>query len=188
MNDSPRPRAIVKCLEIAGIAAIVAAFALLIGVMVTSGTSPVVRVADAEPSTSPTPTAPAGTDDRGFVDSAARCDGSSFGLAIGRTQGSLVAICSAESGEYEYRGVRVSDGATLVLPAQLTGAGSYLARNDSVTYTVSPKELVATSGDTVVKREVMIEYWEPRFAAEAGPSSEETLTTVTTPATPDAPQ
>jgi hypothetical protein len=52
------------------------------------------------------PRAPFDSDDRGFIDSSARCQGSQPAFAIGRTQGSLVVICGEPTGRYEYLGVR----------------------------------------------------------------------------------
>ena len=59
------------------------------------------------------PRAPFASDDKGFIDSSARCQGSQPALAIGRTRGSLVVICGEPAGRYEYLGVRLSDAAML---------------------------------------------------------------------------
>jgi hypothetical protein len=48
------------------------------------------------------------TDDRGFVNSNARCEGSKRAAAIGRTERSFVVICAGENGRYEYLGVRMT--------------------------------------------------------------------------------
>jgi hypothetical protein len=48
------------------------------------------------------PAAPLAVDDRGFVNSDARCDGTQTAVAIGRTPGSLVAICGDPDGRYGY--------------------------------------------------------------------------------------
>ena len=55
--------------------------------------------------------APFPADDRGFIDSSARCQGTQSAFAIGRTNGSLVVICGEQTGRYEYLGVRLSDAA-----------------------------------------------------------------------------
>jgi hypothetical protein len=134
--------------------------------------------ADALPWSAPSPTTPATvagaltTDDRGFVDSTGRCDASQFALAVGRTRRSLVVICADQNGRYEYRGVRTSDGAVLKVAAETTAGRGFLARTLGVTYAVSPAELLVASGETVISREPMIEYREPRpFPAEAGPGT-----------------
>jgi hypothetical protein len=100
------------------------------------------------------------SDDRGFIDSSARCHGSRPAYAIGRTPGSLVVICGEETGRYEYLGVRLSDAAVMRTAAQTDSTRSFLARKSGVLYAVSPTELKVTSGDTVIKQEPMIEYRE----------------------------
>lgn len=67
-------------------------------------------------------------------------------------------VCAGENGQYEYLGVRLSDDAVLRTAAETTPTHGFLARNASVTYTVSPTELRVTAGDTVIKQEAMIEY------------------------------
>jgi hypothetical protein len=106
-----------------------------------------------------------GTDDRGFIDTAARCEQPTFAVAFGRTQRSLVAIC-VQDGAYEYRGVRLRDEAFLTADAVAIGDGRFSAENGGVTYTFSAKELVVTVGDRVVRSEPMVAYVEPRLAAE----------------------
>lgn len=105
------------------------------------------------------------TDDRGFIDTAARCSSPTFAVAFGRTQRSLVAIC-VQDGEYTYRGVRLSDDAVFTGAAAATGVGGFSAENDEVTYTFSPKELEIASGARVLRTEPMVAYVEPRLAAE----------------------
>jgi hypothetical protein len=97
-------------------------------------------------------------DDRGFVNSFARCDGPQTLVALGRTEGSAVAICSAKSGQYVYKGVRLSRGTTLRLDGVRLTPNGFEARNDDVVYAVSAKELVITSGNTVLAREPMLAY------------------------------
>ena len=111
--------------------------------------------------------APPATDDRGFVDSTARCDPPSKAVAYGYTANSRVAICKDDqSGQYQYRGVRVSDGARLILDAKSTSRG-YVAENDGITYTVTSSALVVSSGSQQVRSEPMIDF----HGAAAGPSS-----------------
>ncbi len=100
------------------------------------------------------------SDDKGFIDSSARCQGSSPARAIGRTPGSLVVICGEQSGQYEYLGVRLSDAAILRTKAEFDSARSFLARSAGVVYQVSPQELKVTNGNAVIKQEPMIEYRE----------------------------
>ena len=100
------------------------------------------------------------SDDRGFIDSSARCHGRQPAYAIGRTPGSLVVICGEQAGQYEYLGVRLSDAAVLRTKAQTDSTRSFLARRAGVLYAVSPTELKVTAGTTVIKQEPMIEYRE----------------------------
>ncbi len=100
------------------------------------------------------------SDDRGFIDSSARCDGPRRAFAIGRTQGSLVVICAEQTGRYEYLGVRLSDAAVLRTRAETDSARGFLAQRAGVVYAVSPTELKVTTGTTLIKQEPMIEYRE----------------------------
>jgi hypothetical protein len=97
------------------------------------------------------------SDERGFVGTAAHCQGSAVAVAYGRTEESLVTVCSGAGGQLQFRGVRLSDDAALMLAAQPIANG-YSATNDGVTYTVTPAELTVTSGDATVIRQAMLEY------------------------------
>jgi hypothetical protein len=106
----------------------------------------------------PTASAAPATDDGGFVDSTARCAPPNKAVAFGYTASSRVAICKDDaSGQYQYRGVRVSDGARLILGATSTDRG-YVAENDGITYTVTASALVITSGGQQVRDEPMIDF------------------------------
>ena len=106
----------------------------------------------------PAPTPLTAIDDRGFVNSFARCDGPQTLVALGRTQESAIAICAATDGQYVYKGVRLSSGTTLSLGGVTLTPNGFAARNDSVVYTVAPNELLITSGNTVLAREPMLGY------------------------------
>jgi hypothetical protein len=113
----------------------------------------------AEPLTPPVAApAPFAVDDRGFVDSDARCDGSQTAVAIGRTVGSLVVICGDRDGRYGYLGVRLSDDAVLKTAARTTPTHGFVAQNAAATYSISPTELRVTAGGAVLKQEPMIDY------------------------------
>jgi hypothetical protein len=139
----------------------------------------------------PTAAAAPATDDSGFVDSTARCAPPSKAVAYGYTASSRVAICKDDaSGQYQYRGVRVSDGARLILDATSTERG-YVAENDGITYTVTASALVITSGSQQVRSEPMIDFHgsastasSPSTAAPAQPSAAPETTTPTTPLPP----
>jgi hypothetical protein len=108
------------------------------------------------------PPTPFPADDKGFLDSSARCQGAQPAFAIGRTKGSLVVICGERAGRYEYLGVRLSDAAVLRADAETRSAPGYFAHKSGVVYAVSPAELKVTTGRTVIKQEPMIEYREIR--------------------------
>ena len=106
------------------------------------------------------------TDDRGFIDKAARCAAPKSAVALGRTEQSLVAICVDGSGHYEYRGMRVKDDYALKVPGAEMVAGKYVARNANFTYIFSPKELMILQGwGWVIRKEPMVAFVEPRLPA-----------------------
>jgi hypothetical protein len=114
-----------------------------------------------EPTPAPETSSPFATDALGFVDSKARCDEAQNAAVFARTQRSLVVICANPGGGYEYRGVRVSDGAALQANAKQTDAG-FEASTDGAVYTVSPTELVVTSAGKVIYRDTWIDYLQAR--------------------------
>jgi len=110
-----------------------------------------------------------------------------------------MAICKTAGGQYEYRGVRVSDGATLTVAASQSGDG-YVADNDGITYTVTSKSLVVSAGNNVIRKEPMVDFHTPAPAAPptttpgapttptSGTTTSTTSTTgTTTPTTPTTP-
>jgi len=120
-------------------------------------------VAVAAPAT--TDAAAPATDEHGYVDSAARCPSAETAVALGHTRRSRVVICATANGEYEYRGVRVTDNAVLTAPADSTAEG-FVAHADGATYTVSPTDLVVVSGDRIIYRDTWIDYESSRFSAD----------------------
>ncbi len=135
--------------------------------------------------------APPATDDRGFIDSTARCAPPSKAIAFGYTASSRVAICRDDaSGQYQYRGVRVSDGARLILAARSTDRG-YVAENDGITYTVTSTALVVTAGSQQIRSEPMVDFQgsAPSTAPSAsstpaGPTQPSAAPETVTPTTP----
>ncbi|CAN5228130.1 hypothetical protein BH09ACT8_BH09ACT8_24720 [soil metagenome] len=126
---------------------------------------------------------PYATDIRGFVDSTARCDDGQTAVAVGHTQRSLVVVCSSADGGYQYRGVRVSDGAALKATASPTSDG-FEAETDGALYSVSPTELAVTSGGKVIYRDTWIEYrQQPILTTAASTTGTTATTTATTPTT-----
>jgi hypothetical protein len=135
----------------------------------------------------PSAAADPATDALGFVDSTARCAAPDTAVVFGSTATSRVAICKTQSGKYEYRGVRISDGAKLVVSATPSDDGGYVAENDGVTYTVTSSSLVVSEGNQVIHQEPMVYFHGPKTpAAPAGTSAPAAPPTSTTP-TPTTP-
>jgi hypothetical protein len=111
------------------------------------------------------PTVP--TDSQGYVNSPARCGPGQSAVVVGRTALSLVAICADGRGAYEYRGIRLSDRALLVLPAKSLSNGCFGAHTDAVDYTVSENKLLLTAGPRVLRDETMVEFKDYRIPSEA---------------------
>ena len=136
--------------------------------------------AGAEPSTTTSSSAHP-SDGRGYLDSSARCDTDQVLMAYGRTARSLVAICVGSDGDLEYRGVRLTDEASVTLPAGRGSDGSIVATNDGVTYSVSPAAFLVSEGDTVLYRDPWVEFRVPRFddgaTSSAAPSTTPPSTT-----------
>lgn len=112
------------------------------------------------------PSAPAdpSTDALGFVDSSARCAAPDTAVAFGSTATSRVAICESSGGKYEYHGVRISDGAKLVVPATESSDGGYVGESDGITYTVTSSSLVVSQGSQVIRSEPMVYFHEAKTA------------------------
>ncbi|MCV7227930.1 hypothetical protein [Mycolicibacterium komossense] len=120
----------------------------------------VIPLASAEP----------GTDSQGFVDSTARCASPDTAAAFGSTATSRVAICATSGGKYTYRGVRIRDGARLILPATQSSSG-FVAENDGITYTLTSSALTVSSGSTVIRQEPMLDYHGPQTSTTPSPAT-----------------
>ncbi|WP_163749184.1 hypothetical protein [Mycolicibacterium helvum] len=120
-------------------------------------------------------------DSQGYLDSTARC--ADTAVLFGSTDSSRVAICKT-SGGYEYRGVRVRDGAKLVVSASSAGGGSYTAINDGITYTVSSSALVVSSGGSAVRKESWVDFHGPQSSTSSSAAPTSSSATPTTSATP----
>jgi hypothetical protein len=119
-----------------------------------------------------------GTDGQGYVDSTARCNPPATAVLFGGTESSRVAICKTGGGQYEYRGVRLRDGAKLLLPATTSGNG-FVAANGEMSYLVTAKSLVISLGDKVIRDEAMVDVHQP-----GTPPAPETSTTPLPPPLP----
>lgn len=106
----------------------------------------------------PTALAAPSADSQGYVDSTARCAAPAKVVVFGSTATSRVAICRDSDGDYQYRGVRVRDGARLILPAEKSADGAFTAVNDGIEYMVTSSALVISSGRHVIRDEPMVDF------------------------------
>ena len=125
-------------------------------------------------------------DSQGYLDSTARCPGTA--VLFGSTDTSRVAICTSSGVGYEYRGVRVRDGAKLILTATQSGSGTFVAENDGITYTVSSSALTVSSGRNTIRTESWEDFHGPQAPKSPSGSTSTTTTSGTaTPSTSSAP-
>lgn len=101
-----------------------------------------------------------GTDGQGFVGSFARCDQGDSPALMARTTASLVVVCQAGPANFYYRGVRVSDGASIELADAVRSAGGFDVTNpaDGTRYQVRPNQLNIISPSGRVYSESMVHY------------------------------
>ncbi|TRW77017.1 hypothetical protein FK535_27160 [Mycolicibacterium sp. 018/SC-01/001] len=121
------------------------------------------------------------SDSQGYVDSTARCASPATAVVFGSTAGSRVAICKSADGDLQYRGVRVRDGAKLILSASQSADGAYTAESDGIEYMVTSDALVISAGEKVIRDEEMLDFHRAGSAATA------TRSTSTTPLPPPLP-
>lgn len=135
----------------------------------------------------PSAAAAPASDSQGYVDSTARCSSPYTAVVFGSTDSSRVAICKSPGGQFQYRGVRVRDGAKLILPASQSSDGGYVADNDGVTYTVTSSALVVSAGQTVLRKETMVDFHgstSPKApAGTTGPTTSSSSPTSSSPTT-----
>jgi len=131
------------------------------------------------------PTAVPPSDSQGYVDSTARCTKPDTAVIFGTTDTSRVAICKTAGGTYEYRGVRVSDGAKLIVTASQTSDGGYVAMNDGVTYTVTATSLTVSASGSTIRTESWTDVNTPQSPATptTGTTKTSTPKTSTSPTT-----
>jgi hypothetical protein len=146
--------------------------------MLTAGS--VVAVAGAVPAGAAPP-----SDAGGYVDSTARCASAADLVVFGSTSASRVAICKT-SGGLQYRGVRVQDGARLILSASRGGNGTFVADNDGITYTVSSNDLTISAGSRTLREERMLDFHSNEPASASSPAPEPAPATTSAP-DPDLP-
>lgn len=129
-------------------------------------------------------------DSQGYINSTARCTAPDTVVVFGSTAGSRVAICSDGDGDYEYRGVRVRDGARLIAPASRSSDGAFTASNDGIDYMVTSSALVISAEEKVIRDEPMVDFHRAGSSDTSDQTSESTETqtpTATTEFTPSTP-
>ena len=115
--------------------------------------------------TAASPTPPSGvglpvTDSQGFVGYYARCDAGSTPAVLAQTNKSLVAVCQAASGDFYYRAVRMSDGASIQLAGAEHKSGGFDVTNpaDGTRYEVRPNVVNIVSPGGFVDSEPVVRY------------------------------
>ncbi|MBU9767320.1 hypothetical protein FR943_26240 [Mycobacterium sp. TNTM28] len=124
------------------------------------------------------------SDSRGYVDSTARCATADATVLFGSTDNSRVAICSVPGGAYEYRGVRLRDGAKLIVAAERNDDGAFLAENAGIEYLVTAKSLVVSAGEKVIREESMLDFHRPGAPASTDAPKASPSAAKPTPTTP----
>jgi len=122
------------------------------------------------------PTAVPPSDSQGYVDSTARCTKPDTAVIFGTTGTSRVAICKTAGGAFEYRGVRVSDGAKLIVTASQSSGGDFIAKNDGVTYTVTATSLTISAGGSTIRTESWTDINTPQSPATSATGTTKTST------------
>lgn len=79
---------------------------------------------------------------------------------MGRTTQSLVVVCEIGPANYYYRGLRLSDGASIELTNAVRSSGGFEVTNpvDGTRYQVRPTSISITSPSGQASTEPMIEY------------------------------
>jgi hypothetical protein len=102
-----------------------------------------------------------GTDAQGFVDyPGARCDPGSSPVVMGRTTRSVMVICQIGPANYYYRGLRLSDSASIELANAVRSSHGFDVTNpvDGTRYQIRATDISITSPGGQVSSESMIQY------------------------------
>lgn len=100
-----------------------------------------------------------GTDRQGFISNGPRCNASNPAVAVAITTGSRIVVCETGVGRYYYKGERLSDGATIEIDDPIRTREGFAARNDDVTYQLSPSGLLILDGGNELGSEPAVEVW-----------------------------
>ncbi|MBB2992751.1 hypothetical protein FHR72_004255 [Mycolicibacterium iranicum] len=121
-------------------------------------------------------------DGRGYLDSTARCAAPDTAVVFGSTASSRIAVCEDADGDLEYRGVRVRDGARLILPATNSADGAFTATNDGIDYMVTADALVISEQEKVLRDEPMVDFHRPGSSGSSTGGSTESPSATEEPA------
>jgi hypothetical protein len=102
-----------------------------------------------------------GTDALGWSDyPAARCDSENRPAFIGRTTHSVLVVCQIQPGNFYYRGVRLSDGASIELANAVRSSEGFDVTNptDGTIYRIRPTSLTIAPPDGPASSEPMLQY------------------------------
>jgi hypothetical protein len=105
---------------------------------------------------------PAGTDEQGFLNSAARCDPGNRAAAMGSTEQTALVLCQTGPGAFYYRGVRLSDHALTALANAVRSVNGFDVTNpaDGTLYEIRPHRLtLKMANGQVAGQETMVAYW-----------------------------
>lgn len=137
------------------------------------GATPVMSLTTAESTTTAEPTAEPttrsqlsidslpGTDNLGWIAyPAARCDPGNVPAVMARTTQSALVVCGIQPGDFYYRGVRLSDGASIELANAVRSSDGFDVTNptDGTRYQIRPTGLSITPPDGPASSEPMLEY------------------------------
>ena len=102
-----------------------------------------------------------GTDDLGWTAyPKARCDSGSQPAVMARTIKSVLVVCQIQPGDFYYRGVRRSDGASIELANAVRSSDGFDVTNptDGTRYQIRPTSLTIAPPDGPASFEPMLEY------------------------------
>ena len=126
--------------------------------------SPTVSAAPSLPSSSsPMPgiASVPGADTQGWIGyPAARCDPGTQPAATARTTQSVLVVCQIQPGSFYYRGLRLSDGASIELANAVRSSGGFDVTNptDGTQYEIRPTSLTIAPPYGQASTEAMVEY------------------------------
>lgn len=127
----------------------------------TAGPTPPAPPPSTTTATSTPALAMAGTDGQGFLAyPAARCDAGTTPAALARTTQSVFVVCRSGPGDFYYRGVRLSDGATIELANAVRSSGGFDIVNptDGTRYQIRPDRFTIVTPEGEEINEQVLEY------------------------------